>query len=233
MKDLINYKQLLTNPAGRGSAHIARRDEIIENMRTRAAKAFLKMPMELSVYTEKDDYIFSFSIPSEEYNIYYDVVLVFTPLNNEAKQSKSISEYGIRFFSNSPNFVYTYCYVLERDKWLVDKLIGKLPKQALLDPPDVRNPSMTWGFEKSITFAALSMKEYNLTSKNEITKHIDGKVNWKALFKSIKTFDEKMVEYNKAKEKIVKNKKKEKEKEKVKQLKIKEAEAKKRANRRK
>jgi hypothetical protein len=216
MKELLTFNGLFTNPAGKGSAHLARRDQIIDNLKTRCAQAIIKHPPEIAVYTEDKGYIILFSIPSEEYPIYYDVVLRFSTDSEEEKSSRVISEYNVTFFSNAPNFNYTYAHVLNQDGWLIPELVKKLSTTGLTEKPEVRNPSLLFGFEKSVYFALLIMKEYNLTSKTVLTKYADGKANWKSIVKSTKSFDEKMDEYNKAKAKVIKTNADAKKKEKAK-----------------
>jgi hypothetical protein len=220
MREKLTFKELLTNPAGKGSAMLARRDEIIDNLKKRCLLAVAKNQPELAVFTENKGYVMLFSIPSEEYPLYFDVVLRFIPVEGE-DNSRTLSGYQMEFFSNSPNFNFTYAYVLNRDGWLISELKNKISRQALTEPPDVRNPSGLFGFEKSIFFAALLIKEYNLSEKSNLTSHIDGKVNWKNIVKTTKSFEEKMTEYEKAKEKVSKEKKRIADQEKKKKLKTK------------
>jgi hypothetical protein len=110
------------------------------------------------------------------------------------------------------NFNFTYAYVLNRDGWLIPELKKKISKQALTEPPDVRNPAGLMGFEKSVFFAMLLSVEYDLLDINELKKHIDGKVNWKAINNTVKSFEEKLAEYERVKTKAAALKKKAKEK---------------------
>ena len=57
-------------------------------------------------------------------------------------------------YSNSPSFIYTYCYVYNQKGLLIDKLKSKLPQMALTKFPEVRNPIGSLGYEKSTYIAA-------------------------------------------------------------------------------
>jgi hypothetical protein len=209
-KPLITFHEFMTNPAGKGSAMIASRDAIIGNLTIRAAELVKVRPPEFTAFTEGDGYVLLYSIGSEEYNLYYDVVLRFLPPETFATE-KHLKNYPMQVFSNSPNFNFTYAYVCERDGWLIPELRKKLSRQALTEPPDVRNPAGLMGFEKSIFFAMLMSLEYHLISKNTLRDHLEGAVNWKNIFASVKTFDEKLAEYDRAKKRDSEKKKREKD----------------------
>ena len=94
---------------------------------------------------------------------------------------------------------------------LIDILAIKCNKKALTQEPQVRNPIESLGFEKSCYFAALYLREQRLLFKSVIEQNLS---IWdeKKFLASIKTDEQKLAEYNKAKKKKTENKRKEKKK---------------------
>jgi len=192
--------RLLQNPSGPYSAYFARRDLTIQNLTQR----FLQMQKEkkefkLEIFSDKGDYIFYFKIPSETYEkLYYDVVLMFTPINAQSKSDLTLNNYSVNLFSNAPNFLFTYAYVYNKDGIIIDFLKDKISEQALNEAPKVRNPIQSYGFEKSVYFALLYIKMNRLHTKSAINFK-SAKLDKNKLIKAIGTTDEKLKEYNRAK----------------------------------
>jgi hypothetical protein len=210
--DKLTFTDVLRNPAGKGSANVGRRSSIIDDLSARAGKLFKRKEPELTIYEDGDSFIFHFIIPSEEetYNIKYDVVLKFSPQTEEDKDLRSVSEYGMEMFSNSPAFTFTYAYVTSQNNWLLTQLRDKISKLALTQAPKERNPGEQFGYEKSIFFSMLAMKEYSLNLKSRFDKYMPIKkaINWRDFSKTIKSSDEKLKEYGQAKSKALVAKKK-------------------------
>lgn len=187
---IITMNDFLTNPTGKSSAGFARRDLIIANLGYRFDKLISKYPITTQIYQyEKDSFLFKLRIPSEKYfnRLYYDVVLLFTPLIEKSNAS-TINNYKMQMYSNSPNFMFTYAYVYNQDDNLVPFLKDKLNKKALTDEPKVKNPQFTYGFEKSVYFALLHLKRggFNYISK---IKNAPKLVNVSAFSSTIKSSD--------------------------------------------
>lgn len=159
----ITAMQFLKNPTGKGSATVARRDRIIYDMRQRFSYLYKnsRRQFKLEVYKHSDLYYFYFKIPSEEihdYGLNYDVIIEFSPPNEKVALTHDLNKYNIRFISNSPNFMFTYGYLYNKEKLLISWLSHKLGKKALTEEPVVRNPQQEFGFEKSVYFALLYLE---------------------------------------------------------------------------
>ena len=150
----INLRQYIDNPY-RGSAFLASRKAIkaglnqtfIELLRTHRMK-FFAVPY---IY-ENGDILFHVRVPSEEYKfnkLHYDVLF---KIENDPSQRYSMR--NVKFFSNSPSFIYTYAYVYYHDDIMIDEFASKLPILAITVPPEVRNPVESLGYEKSTYIAA-------------------------------------------------------------------------------
>jgi len=222
--DFMTLQQFVQNPTGKYSAYFARRDRTIADLEARYLKLLRdnKPNIKYYIYKNKNDYIFHFRIPSEEFGneLYYDTCLHFQPMTEEANNDRKLSNYYLKFFSNSPNFLFTYTYVLNESKMLTDLLLEKCSKTALRERPRIRNPIESFGFEKSCYFAALFIKENGLNDKN-IINNILSKWNKKDFISNIKNQESKLLEHRKVKNKKSLEKKEEKKKAKAKKVTIK------------
>jgi hypothetical protein len=133
----------------------------------------------------------------------YDVVIHFSPVNKEDINSNSINDYGVKVFSNSPAFTFTYTFVMNINGLLVDFLKKtKCSNPALTQAPKLRNPVEQYGFEKSIYYAALFIREHKLTVKGNIDR-MTNKLDVNYLLSEIKTDMDKIQEYNQHKNSVV------------------------------
>ena len=193
----LTLVDLLQNPTGRGSSQMANRKMIIEGMDAKYYK-LLKEHSNFSfkIFKNQDDYYFKFKMPSESViGLYYDVIIMFHAENKEIKEDKTLNRYNLRLFSNSPNFTYTYTYVLNKSKILVPDFMKHCSDVALKEPPKVKNPVGSYGFEKSCYFACRYIKEMGLYNKDVIDKNLTV-YSKAALLKDVSHQDGKMKEYN-------------------------------------
>lgn len=199
----ITMKQFLVNPTGKGSASVARRDFIRRDLESRYNRLFKngKLAFSVNPYLEtrtKDIYI-HFKVPSEDYyeqGLFYDVLIRFY-LEKGKSETTPIELYNIQVFSNSPNFLFTYAYIFNKDDLIIPWLKPKLPPRALTDEPLTRNPDMAYGFEKSVYYSLLYLKEhYELLTWNNLTKRT---FNREAVRRDVKTSYQKLEENKVAK----------------------------------
>ena len=200
--------QLLQNPTGKKTSHTTARYRVIEDL-TRRMHGMIKEhgSFKFKVFDDGDKYLFKFKMPSESYDkLFYDVLLEFRPLDKDQKDNKTIREYGMRVFSNSPHFTFTFTYVMNDNGLLVPWIKPKINKKALKDKPKVTNPIGEYGFEKSVYYATLFIKESRLYRKSALKQNLI-KLNESALISSIKSDTMKLREYNKVKKDKTKKKK--------------------------
>ena len=132
--------------------------------------------IELKAYKDGDSYVFKIKIPSEKNykyktNVFYDAIVEFFPINDKDKESKSIREYSIRVFSNSPTFMFNFTYVYGK----MNALYKKIPKSlyseiALKQPAHTTNPHKLISLEKSIFYSLKKIYEETSYSKSKIDK---------------------------------------------------------------
>lgn len=207
----MTARQFLSNPTGKGSATVARRDRIKLDMNNRYYSLYRKSKNKFNVriFQSNDNFYFVFKIPSEFYsneNLTYDVVIEFSPPDSNALNNTTLERYNIRFFSNSPNFMFTYAYIYQQDGMLIPWLKGKISNKALTEPPEVRNPREEYGFEKSVYFALLYIQE-NPRLMRKSAKDMTTKSR-SSIVSNIRTSNQKLKEYNEAKKKHIEKEKK-------------------------
>lgn len=207
---VMTMQQFLQNPSGQGSSVFARRDLIIENLKMRYDKILRESgkKIKLETFKDKSDYFFYFKFPSEKFGVdlLYDVVIQFIPIGN-SKTDLTINNYAVKVFSNSPNFMFTYAYIYNKDGIVINFLKEKISDEALNNQPVVKNPTETYGFEKSVYFALLYIKNNRLFTKSFLNTN-SKEISTDSLLDDIMSCEDKLHQYNLLKKKISDSKKK-------------------------
>ena len=103
-----------------------------------------------------DRYIIIVKIPSEKIpRVVYDVAIEFYTRDTVFKKSTTLDDYYVKFFSNDPNFNYTYAYTFKKNKLIIDEFYSKLDPKAMKESPKITNPNTLVGYVKSIYFVYL------------------------------------------------------------------------------
>ena len=123
------------------------------NYKTRYVKYIQKhelIPFEVFFKRDFSVVLFHFRLNSEnDDDVVHDVVFRFFT----DKPGATAKNYLVQMFSNSPGFVFTHAYVLNKNKLLVPELADKLAI-AVSQPPHKTNPSLAVGFDYTIFFCA-------------------------------------------------------------------------------
>jgi len=152
----MTLNKYISNPTGKGSAYVAKRSAIKSGLNLIYIKLLREHRKEFYAQPYiygNGDILYYVKVPSEFYNdnkITYDVLFLIKYDKQLERKNRQVY-----FYSNSPSFIFTYCYVYNKHDLLIDKLKNKLPNEALTMPPDIRNPIQSLGFEKSTYVAAL------------------------------------------------------------------------------
>lgn len=207
----LNIEQLLKNPTGAYSSFFTSRERVKTELNARFYALLRKQVnsrFEFKVFQKplNGNFIFFIKVPSETFDdLYYDVLLEFEAVSKEHKKSTTILDYKIRVFSNSPDFVFTYAYVVNKNDFLCSIAKKKLSTEALTQEPKIKNPFEIYGFEKSCYYACKFIKEFNLYTKPKIKDNLF-MYNELKLLSLIKTDREKLQQYKDKKEKKQKKK---------------------------
>ena len=194
----ITFQQYIDNPLGKKSAVYGAR-EVYKALYTKKYGAVLLRENgtfnTVMYYDKKSDrHFIHMKVPSEVVkDFYYDVVVEFYPISIGNKTDPTLRNYGVRFFSNDPAFVFTYEYVFSKNDLLIKELKPRASKVALRNKPDERNPYLTPGYVKSLYFCFLHMQSRSLFNKVH-WKNYAQPFSAKVLVASVEDSDKKVAE---------------------------------------
>lgn len=119
-----------------------------------------KHRIKMGGYFEKDGmYFIHIKVGSESSSQFYDVVFLFYTNDPKLKASRWFASYEVRFFSNSPAFLYNYIVLYHQNGVLIDELYDKMEEEYRDKLPKKSNPNMKLSYEKSIYCAGRFMLE--------------------------------------------------------------------------
>lgn len=139
-------------------------------------------------YTKIDDnYLWHIIIPSESNaNQSYDVVLLFFTDDASVKRDIRLNRYYIKFFSNSPSFIYQYAAMYHEAGYLVDFLFEKMDKDYKDVMPKKPKPL---SYDKSLYCACRYLMD-NTQALSKLGMVLKKKKTSNAFFRDIKTFQD-------------------------------------------
>lgn len=224
---VMTFPEYIQNPMGRKNAVFSNRELYASMYRDKLDKVLVRESghIDFSLYTSGPDYIVHMKVPSEVVpDFYYDTVLWFyPPTGSTVEMDKTISNYGVKFYSNDPSFVYTFAHAfLENDLFIRD-LLPRMSKQAVAKAAKIKNPGNQVGYVKSIYFAYLIMRSNGIFNKSRFNLEAK-KLIKKDLLKNVVHADIKIKERQDlgaevSKEQSIKKKKRENTKEELRQTK--------------
>ena len=222
MAEGMSFDRYIDNPSG-GAVFTNR--QMYKNMyKDKFGKVLVREQGQIkyTVYktdNDTDTYYIYFKIPSEVIdNFYYDVVIELYTTENSKKNSASLRQYAVRFYSNDPAFVYTFAYAFKKNKLFIKDLEPKMSKEALRTKADIRNPRADVFYVKSLFFANLAMERYSLFNRAMLNQH-SKPYKKKELLDQITPADIKVRDRQREQELLDKKKKEEKERARKEQLK--------------
>ena len=163
----MTFDQYIQNPMGIANSVISNR-EMYRNMYMLKLDTIMVREMgkiNYHLYKDGNKYYAHIKVPSEVVEkFYYDVIVEFSPTKG-SKPSKSLKDYIVRFYSNDPAFVFTFAHAFMKNKMFITEYSDKMSKEAIKKKAVVKNPMDTVGYVKSLFFAYLIMKRFNLFEK--------------------------------------------------------------------
>ena len=164
----MSLNQYILNPALKSNAvlNASTRELIKKSYESKFDNIMLRENGKITYYlfTEKEKTIYwaYIKVPSEVvHKFYYDVLFRFTP-NPEYGYTDDLFKYNVQFFSNDPNFCFTFAYVFNKNDLLIPELKSRIGKEFLTKAPEVKNPTEQLSYEKAIYFAYLVMRDRKL-----------------------------------------------------------------------
>jgi len=160
---------------------------------------------------ENDSYYIHIKVPSEVIdNFYYDVVIQLYTTDNTKKNNVNLREYGAKFYSNDPAFVYTFAHSFKQNNLFIKDLEPKMMKRALKEKAEIKNPKDNVWYVKSLYFAYLTMEKYHLFNRPMLNQH-SIKYDRKALLSKVTAADIKVADRQHEQELLDAKKKRERE----------------------
>lgn len=131
------------------------------------------------------------AIPSEsKKDYYYDVVIQFFTDSDEIAKDRNYERYYLKFFSNSPSFIYTYAALYHLNGYLIDILLYKLDPVYATKLPKVRNPSMKLFYDSSIYMACRYLTKHRIRFLTKFGNLLTVKKLTEDFFKEMKDFQD-------------------------------------------
>lgn len=137
----------------------------------------------------EDDYLLHFKVGSESnQGQFYDVIFLFFTDDEKVKRELSFQNYYVKFFSNSPSFIYQYAVLYKQNGALIDMLYDKLEESFQDQAPTKSNPSMKLSYDKSIYSACRFMLDNRISAFSKAGILVKKKKTPEKFFSDIKTF---------------------------------------------
>lgn len=137
----------------------------------------------------EDNYFVHLRVGSESNSgEFYDVVIMFFTDSPEVKLNMHLERYYVKFFSNSPSFIYQYAALYKKHGFLIDLLFDKLDSQYADKLPEKVNQSHKMSYDKSIYCAAKFLLDNRMSGMIK-TNYLFRKKNPDKFFQDIKDFE--------------------------------------------
>ena len=154
--------EFILNPFGNGK----------DDKRLSLEQEYTKIKKQIRVigYSQvDDDALIHIKIPStSKQGQMYDVVILFFTDDNSVKKELTVKNYYIKFFSNSPSFIYKYAALYNKHGFLIDMLYDKLDKGYIDKLPDKTNSNHDMYYDKSIYCACRLLQENSFSNLNKV-----------------------------------------------------------------
>ena len=155
---------------------------------------FKKLESKIKVkgYLPADKYtLIHIAIPSESReNYFYDVVIQFFTDDENIAKERNYEHYYMKFFSNSPSFIYTYAALYHLNGYLIDILLYKLDPVYATKLPKLRNPTMKLFYDSSIYMACRYLVKHKLRFLTKFGNLLTVKKLNEEFFKAMKDFQD-------------------------------------------
>lgn len=130
------YEYIKNTSSGRISENF-----IKESHRTKLNKVLERnnlQHLKYVVYKYGKGFYIHFKIPSESTDgIFYDSILNLE--KNIPITPNNFKDYSFKYISNSPDFIFFYQYLFNKNDLLINELTEKLPMEGIVNPPEKNN----------------------------------------------------------------------------------------------
>ena len=189
----MTYDEYINNPMGTKNAVISNR-EMYRTMYTQKLDTIMVREagkITYHAYKSGSKYYCYMKIPSEKVpDVQYDVIVEFSKPKSSIALDNSLKNYDVRFYSNDPSFMFSFCHAFIKNKMFITEYSDKMSKKAIKERGLEKNPKDLVGYVKSLYFMYLIMKKKGLFSKLLYTENY----NEKAIKQQIMHADKKLQE---------------------------------------
>lgn len=166
----ITFDSYIKNPSNTRSRMVGAAEAARQMYESKFNLVLLKVAGKIDYYLYKKQdgsrYILYIKMPSESIDkLTYDVLVEFYTRDDVEVKSTSLKNYYVKFFSNDPNFMFTYANVYNKNHLIIKELVSKYDPYTLKTKPGVTNPNTEVNYVKSLYFAYLFYKLRGLDQK--------------------------------------------------------------------
>jgi hypothetical protein len=150
-----------------------------------------RIHMEACTKVDNKNYLVHIKVGSDSNEtMFYDVVLLFFTESEEISKDVSFRRYFVKFFSNSPSFIYQYAVLYRQNDMLIDALGEKMDALYADKLPEKANPNLRISYDKSIYGACRYMQDHKLSAFNKAGFFAKRKKPLDKFFADIKSFED-------------------------------------------
>ena len=150
-----------------------------------------------NVLEYKDTFMIHVKIPSESKpGTFYDVVIQFIPTDESEKNSRTLDNYIIQFFSNSPSFIYRYAVLYKTMGFMIDAFQEKMDPKYADTLPTKTNANMKLTYDKSIFLACRYIQDYSNRYMSKPVLRAMPRVNFNQFVDSVVSFEGQKPKYS-------------------------------------
>lgn len=123
-------------------------------------------------------------------NQFYDVILLFFTDDDVIKRDITFHRYYVKFFSNSPSFIYQYAVLYKQEGVLIDALAEKMDAMYADKLPEKANPNLKTSYDKSIYAACRFMQDHKVSAFSKAGFMARRKKPADKFFSDVKSFED-------------------------------------------
>lgn len=169
MADKMTFDEYISNPTGARSRMVGEKETARAVYNDKYNKMMLMCAGQINYMLWKNEprrYVIYIQMPSESLKkLTYDVFVEFTATDDVEFRIGKLDAYKVRFFSNDPNFTFTYAYAFNKRDLIIPELVKKISPKVLKEAPHKTNPNELAGYVKAFYFAYIFMKNKGLFNK--------------------------------------------------------------------
>lgn len=161
-------RHFLETPFGKYNSNI------YQKYRAEYAKAKGSNQIKIVGYTQMGtSYLYHIQVKSESKSTkknkyWYDVIIQFFPPNRDVENDLTLNRYYVRFFSNSPGFIYKYAALYKMHGFLIEGLYNKLDPDYIDTLPNKTNAAMDMYYDKSLYFACQYLCDHSMRALSKV-----------------------------------------------------------------